>query len=80
MICGFPGSAARINRVFAAVLLLFAANFFGLGQAVGGDKPTTLSEQQVKAAYLFNFIKFVDWPQGAFPDKNSPILIGGIGS
>jgi hypothetical protein len=79
MISGFQGSAARITRVFAAVLLLSAATFFGLGQAVSADKPGTLSEQQVKAAFLFNFIKFVDWPQGAFLQKSSPILIGVIG-
>lgn len=29
------------------------------------------AEYDVKAAFLFNFAKFVDWPPEAFPDPNS---------
>jgi len=36
----------------------------------------TLPEYQVKAAYLFNFLKFVEWPEEAFPDPLAPIVIG----
>lgn len=35
-----------------------------------------LPEYQVKAAYLFNFLKFVEWPEDAFPDQLAPIVIG----
>lgn len=38
-----------------------------------------LSEYQVKAAYLFNFLKFVEWPEDAFADPLAPIVIGVIG-
>lgn len=37
------------------------------------------SEYQVKAAYLFNFLKFVEWPEGAFGDPLAPIVIGVVG-
>jgi hypothetical protein len=37
------------------------------------------SEYQVKAAFLYNFAKFVDWPAPSFPDANSPIVIGVVG-
>jgi hypothetical protein len=37
------------------------------------------SEYQVKAAFLYNFAKFVEWPPGAFPDTNSPIVLGILG-
>jgi len=37
------------------------------------------SEYQVKAAFLFNFAKFVEWPPEAFPGTNSPIIIGVLG-
>jgi hypothetical protein len=53
------------------VLPLASAN--GLGQEAG---PT---EYQVKAAFLFNFAKFVDWPEAALPKPNSPLLIGVLG-
>src|SRR5579863_7299034 len=35
--------------------------------------PQAISENQVKAAYLYNFAKFVEWPQETFPDATSPI-------
>ena len=38
-----------------------------------------LSEYQVKAAYLFNFSRFVEWPQSSFSDPEAPLVIGIIG-
>lgn len=37
-------------------------------------------EQQLKAALLFNFTKFVEWTPGSFPSPNSPLVIGVLGS
>ena len=37
------------------------------------------SEYKLKAAFLFNFAKFVEWPPEAFSDTNSPFTIGIIG-
>jgi hypothetical protein len=37
------------------------------------------SECQVKAAYLFNFLKFMEWPAEAFVDPHAPIVIGIVG-
>jgi hypothetical protein len=37
------------------------------------------SEYEVKAAFIFNFAKFVEWPQGAFADTRSPFCIGVLG-
>jgi hypothetical protein len=36
-------------------------------------------ERKVKAAYLFNFAKYLDWPAGAFPSAQAPIIIGILG-
>lgn len=36
-------------------------------------------EQQIKAAFIYNFIKFVDWPKEKMADSNEPITIGIIG-
>lgn len=33
------------------------------------------SEYQIKAAFLYHFAKFVDWPSGAFPQPDSPLVI-----
>ena len=36
-------------------------------------------EYQLKAAFLYNFIKFADWPAERIPDNNEPIILGIIG-
>jgi len=36
-------------------------------------------EYKIKAAFLFNFIKFVDWPKDKTADPNQPITIGIVG-
>ncbi|MCZ6675759.1 MAG: YfiR family protein [Candidatus Poribacteria bacterium] len=36
-------------------------------------------EYQIKAAYLYNFAKFVQWPAEAFKDDTTPITIGILG-
>ena len=33
------------------------------------------SEYQLKAAFIYNFAKFVDWPPDAFTDEKSPITL-----
>lgn len=37
------------------------------------------SEYQVKAAFLFNFAKFVEWPPEAFEGETSPLVFGILG-
>jgi hypothetical protein len=49
-----------------------------LARCAGQDAAST--EYQVKAAYLFNFAKFVEWPAGAFRTPNSPLVICVLGS
>ncbi|MCD4688925.1 MAG: YfiR family protein [Desulfuromonadaceae bacterium] len=36
-------------------------------------------EQQVKTAILYNFAKFVTWPEEAFTDDSSPLIIAILG-
>ncbi len=51
---------------------------------VGGSlklsaQPAASAEYQIKAVFLFNFARFVDWPAKAFPDADSPFVIGILG-
>jgi hypothetical protein len=39
----------------------------------------TATEYQVKAAFLFNFTHFVEWPAQAFSSTQSPMVIGILG-
>jgi len=63
-------------RIFAAVWLACLAAFPSVA-GVGAPPP---SEYEVKAAFLFNFAKFVEWPSNAFPDANTPFVIGVLGN
>jgi hypothetical protein len=40
------------------------------------SRPT---EYQIKAAFIFNFAKFIDWPAQALPQATSPLVIGILG-
>jgi hypothetical protein len=62
-----------------AFLLVFLVAFAGSSQALLQQGASTPSEYEVKAAFLLNFIKFIEWP--ARPDENPtapfPICIVG---
>jgi YfiR/HmsC-like len=40
---------------------------------------TTAKEYRIKAAFLFNFAQYVEWPPDAFTDANSPLTYCTIG-
>lgn len=46
--------------------------------AAAAAPPTAAAE--VKAVFLYNFAKFVEWPPESFPAPRSPIVIGVLGS
>jgi hypothetical protein len=50
-----------------------------LAGARGGFAENALPEPQVKAAFLVNFPKYVDWPADAFAETNSPIIVATLG-
>jgi len=43
--------------------------------AEGRAQDATVSEYQVKAAYLYNFAKFVEWPAASFSSVSAPFQI-----
>lgn len=58
---------------------LVAASLAGLFVCSVVSAQSDLSEYQVKAAFLFNFTKFVEWPDGSFENPQAPIVVGIIG-
>jgi len=46
------------------------------GVGLSGRAEGNLSEYQVKALFLLNFTKYVDWPPTAFVGSNTPVIIG----
>ena len=47
--------------------------------AIGPVRAQGLNEYQVKAAFLYNFAKFIEWPADAFGSNSDPLIIGVIG-
>jgi len=66
----------RAHKCFL-VLLCVAVCLFICPRALNGEG---IGEYKVKAAYIYNFAKFVEWPNGTFNDQNSPIIVGILGS
>ncbi len=57
---------------------LLCASLFG-GAAAADAQDALISETQIKAAFIYNFTKFIEWPKAAFPAKGNPIVIGILG-
>jgi len=49
-----------------------------IAQQVWADTASS-QEYRIKAAFLFNFLKFVDWPNSKTADPDEPITIGIVG-
>jgi YfiR/HmsC-like len=78
--CG-PGRAGALQRVrlaprtwfapaFVAAVLLACSSLAAFAQ--------TPLEASVKAAYLFKFLAYVEWPSS--PDDDSPLIVGVMGA
>ncbi|PYT18188.1 MAG: DUF4154 domain-containing protein [Acidobacteria bacterium] len=64
-----------------ALLICLAATFIAAGgRARGGESaPGSLSEYQIKAAYLYYFSTYVDWPPESLSRTGEPLVIGVLG-
>lgn len=63
-----PLLIARLAQLCATLFLLVPA---GRGEPVD-----SAVEYRIKAAYLYNFTKFIDWPPSAFAAPGAPFVIG----
>ena len=70
------GAGGLVART-AAILVLVC---LGILRASVSFARSTPPEYLIKAAYLYHFAMFVDWPADAFPSRNSPIVIGIVGT
>lgn len=65
-------------KPYILLLLLFFLSLVNVRRVQAGSEES--QETQVKAAFVYNFIKFVDWPKEKEVENNEPITIGIIGS
>jgi hypothetical protein len=77
---GWDRPIGRIAGAIAGIaLIVLGASWARPVAAATEDSPQQL-EQRVKAAFLFKFASYVEWPPGAFSTPASPLLIGVAGN
>lgn len=72
--CRQRGADLRVRG--CALLVLVSAVLLSSGTLKG---QVELPEPHLKALFLYNFAKFVDWPTNAFPQADSALVIGIVG-
>jgi hypothetical protein len=61
--------------LLAAVVTTIAARL----PVLSADGDPRLTEYQVKAAYLYNFVRFIEWPPEALPPPGEPFVVAILG-
>ena len=44
-----------------------------------GTQPIVASEYSIKAAFLLNFARFIEWPRGSFAGEDAPLVVAILG-
>jgi hypothetical protein len=61
----------RRSRLLCSIL--------SLSLAAAGAMPPSPNEYALKAVFLYNFVRFIEWPPSAFPSRDAPLVIGIVG-
>jgi hypothetical protein len=64
------------SNAFGARGFLLILTFFG----IPGIWAQSSQEHDLKAVFLLNFVRYVEWPASAFPSSNSPVIIAVLGT
>ena len=78
MMCTFPTCGTNRRHAICTVVLVLLQWFSACAWAAAGGASDI--EYQIKAAYLYKFAAYVEWPPAAFADSNTPVVIGVIGA
>jgi hypothetical protein len=65
-----------VRRLIVLILMMLMGQASQAWAQDGGQS----SEYLIKAGYIYNFAKLVEWPASAFEQADSPIVIGILGS
>lgn len=78
MLPGSPAGASTRRRAALAGLLGMTLSWLGDGAAA--QAPLQAGEYEVKAAFLYKFASYVEWPPQVFGEARSPFVIGVAGA
>ncbi len=68
----------HIILISCRILLIVSCVLSGGATKAYAETPPA-REYQIKAAFLYNFAKFVEWPANSFADENAPMILCVIG-
>ena len=72
--------ATRPGRLGGACCGLAVALALLVGSSCArAESDTTIAEYRIKAAFLFKFVGFIDWPPATFDRADAPFTIGVLG-
>lgn len=69
----------RAMMIMTRRLILVMLLLLGQSSFLRAQDSEAASEYLIKAGYIYNFAKLVEWPATAFPQPDSPIVIGIMG-
>ena len=70
----------RVRRLGLVIGLLIASQAAGLDRgSLARAQDAQPTEYEVKAAFLYNFARFIEWPADAFDGPQTPLVIGILG-
>ena len=67
-----------IKKTYTNIILTLWLFLLTATQSAPADD-TIVPEYQIKAAFLYNFLKFVEWPKAKIGESNEPIIVSTIG-
>jgi hypothetical protein len=73
-----PATRRFVHRLAGWTLIGAAGLWLGMPALAGGSGGG--SEQRVKAAFLYKFLGYVDFPRSAFAEPQAPLTIGMVGA
>ena len=70
---------AKINTYIIFISVLSAVLSAASPCASAGESKKS-RERKIKAAFVYNFINFIDWPEESMPENDDPVKIAVIGT
>lgn len=77
-LCGREESRVWSRNLLMAAVLMIALSL--LSMSARGAEETENLEQRVKAAFLYQFAGYVEWPPKAFAQPGTPVTIAVLGA
>ena len=69
-----------LRRLGTLIVALSVSLSWAPGTCAQASDSSDSSEYLIKAGFIYNFAKFVEWPSAAFAQPDSPIVIGILGT